>query len=76
MPGRQQLPGGTPRKASQRNTRPAAARPARIAITWRPGDPVRWKGRTGLFARDVGDSEHSEIRLENRIYRVPTRELA
>jgi hypothetical protein len=37
---------------------------------------VRWKGRTGVFRRDVGDGEHSEITLDSRVYRVPTKELA
>ena len=76
MPGRQGLPGGEPRKASQRKMRRAPRDSARITMTWRPGDTVRWKGRTGIYARDVGDGEHSEIRLESRVYQVPTKDLA
>ena len=75
MSGRARLPGGEPRKASQRNTRRAAPIPVRVAPTWRLGDPVRWKDRSGTFRRDVGDGEHSEIALGERIYRVRTSEL-
>jgi hypothetical protein len=28
-----------------------------------------------MFRRDVGDGEHSEIRLGERVYRVPTKEI-
>jgi hypothetical protein len=75
MPGRQRLPGGEPRKASQRNTRRAAPVPPRITPTRRPGDSVRWRGRVGVFQRDAGDGEHCEIVLGPRVYRVPTKEL-
>jgi hypothetical protein len=43
---------------------------------WRAGDQVRWKGRGGAFRRDVGDGEHAEIVVAERVYRVLTRELA
>ena len=76
MSGRARLPGGEPRKASQRNTRRAGAMPARITPAFRPGDPVRWKDRAGLFRREVGDGEHAEIALGERIYRVRIAELA
>jgi hypothetical protein len=36
---------------------------------------VRWKERDGMFRRDVGDGEHVEIVLADRIYRVPLSEL-
>jgi hypothetical protein len=76
MSGRQRLPGGEPRKASQRNTRRAASAATWIALPiWRPGDSVRWKGRAGLFRRDVGDGEHCEIVLEARVYQVRTTEI-
>jgi hypothetical protein len=75
MSGRQRLPGGEPRKASQRNTRWRGLIAARIAAVWRPGDNVRWKGRAGQYRRDVGDGEHCEILLGPRLYWVPTREL-
>jgi hypothetical protein len=75
MSGRARLPGGEPRKASQRNSRRAEAIPTQIMPTFRPGDPVRWKGRAGLFRREVGDGEHAEITLGERIYRVRIAEL-
>src|SRR5260221_4376238 len=52
------LPAGELRKASQRNTRRAAPSSSKIAPTWGPGDPVRWKGRAAAYRRDVGDGEH------------------
>jgi hypothetical protein len=76
MSGRARLPGGEPRKASQRNTRRAAAIPARHTVVWRAGDQVRWKERSGVFRRDVGDGEHAEITLGERTYRVRTSELS
>ncbi len=75
MSGRARLPGGEPRKASQRNSRRAVAVPERIAPIWRPGDQVRWQGRTGVFRCDVGDGEHAELVIGERVYRVRLREL-
>lgn len=75
MSGRQRLPGGEPRKASQRKMRRRGPIAARIAAVWRPGDTVRWKGRAGRYQSDVGDGEHCEILMGARIYRVPTRGL-
>ena len=75
MSGRARLPGGEPRKASQRNSRRAGAAPARIEPIWRPGDQVRWQGRAGIFRRDVGDGEHAELVIGEKVYRVRTREL-
>ena len=75
LSGRARLPGGEPRKASQRNSRRAAQSPTRAAPNWKPGDVVRWKERDGMFRRDVGDGEHVEIVLADRIYRVPLSEL-
>jgi hypothetical protein len=40
------------------------------------GNEVRWQGRKGIFRRDVGDGEHAEIVIAERIYRVRTRELS
>ncbi len=74
MSGRPRLPGGEPRKASQRGVRRGVS-PARIAPIWRPGDRVRWKDRTGVYRRDIGDGTHSEITLAERVYRVRTSEL-
>jgi len=75
MPGRARWPGGEPRKASQRNTRRARQEPTRIAPVWKSGDAVRWNRRGGTFRRDVGDGEHAEIALVERIYRVRLSEL-
>jgi hypothetical protein len=76
MAGRLRLPGGEPRKASQRNTRRGAPLVARVTPAWRAGGPVRWQGRAGIFRRDVGDGEHVEIVIAERVYRVRTAELS
>jgi hypothetical protein len=76
MSGRQRLPGGEPRKASQRNTRRGSPTASRISPRWRAGDRVQWQGRTGMFRREVGDGEHAEIVIADRVYRVRSRELA
>jgi hypothetical protein len=75
MSGRARLPGGAPRKASQRNTRRASAVPQRVAPVWKPGDQVRWPGRTGVFRRYVGDDVHAEIVSGERVYRVRLADL-
>ena len=75
MSGRQRLPAGEPRKASQRNTRRGGPSTARITPIWRAGEAVHWKGRPGVFRRDVGDGEHAEIAIAERVYRVRTSEL-
>jgi hypothetical protein len=75
MSDRQRLPGGAPRKASQRNARRAPPVPARITPTWSTGDQVRWKGRDGIFRRDVGNAEHAEIVIGERVYRVEMQDL-
>ena len=49
--------------------------PTRIEPNWQAGQAVRWKDRAGTFRRDVGDGEHSEILIGERVYRVRTREL-
>ena len=36
---------------------------------------VHWKGRSGVFRRDVGHGEHAEIALAERIHRVRLSEL-
>jgi hypothetical protein len=61
-------------KASQRG-RKQPARSAPILHTRQPGDPVRWKDRQGVFKRDVGNGEHSEVLIAERVYRVITSEL-
>jgi hypothetical protein len=72
---RQQLPGGEPRKASQRNTRRAAPKTVRITPAWRLGNRMRWQARDGVFRRDTGDGEHVEVVIGERIYRVRAKEL-
>jgi hypothetical protein len=76
MSGRQRLPAGEPRKASQRRSRRAAPLQARINSVWRAGDQVHWRDRTGLFSRDLGDGEHAEIEIAGRTYRVRVGDLA
>lgn len=77
MTGRIRLPGGQPRKASQRNTRRAAPiPPAPGDPELAPGDKVRWKGRDGTFRREVGDGEHAEVAIAERAHRVRIGELA
>jgi hypothetical protein len=75
MSGRARLPGGEPRKASQRNRLRAGSPPGRISPTWRAGEAVRWKGRAAIFRRDVGDGQHAEIVIAERVYRVRISEL-
>ena len=76
MSGTQRLPGGERRKASQRHARRAARLQPLISRVWRPGDRVRWRDRIGVFGRDVGDSEHAEIVIGDRTYRVRVGDLA
>ena len=76
MSGRQRLPAGEPRKASQRRTRRAAPSQVYVSRVWRPGDKVRWRDRTGVFQRDVGDRDHAEIMISDRTYRVRFADLA
>jgi hypothetical protein len=75
MSGRNRLPSGEPRRASQRRARPAAPKLIQIIeIPWRPGDKVRWRDRAGLYRRDV-DDEHAEVVIAERVYRVRRAEL-
>ena len=76
MSGTQRLPGGERRKASQRHARPAAPLQPLISRLWRPGERVRWRDRTGVFHRDLGDDEHAEIVIADRTYRVRIADLA
>ena len=62
-------------KASQRGRKQRVGS-APILPTPQPGDPVRWNDRRGVFKRDVGDGEHSEVLIAERVYRVITSELA
>jgi hypothetical protein len=65
MTGRTRLPGGDPRKASQRRTRRAEIPPIRITPQWRVGDRVRWQDKIGLFHSDLGDG-NAEVTTTNR----------
>jgi hypothetical protein len=76
MSGTQRLPGGERRKASQRHSRPAAPLQPPISRLWHPGDRVRWRGRIGVFRRDLGDGEQAEIMIADRTYRVRVGDLA
>jgi hypothetical protein len=76
MTGTRRLPGGPPRKASQRHARRTAPLQPRMSPLWRPGDRVRWRDRIGVFHRDLGDSEHAEIVIADRTYRVRIGDLA
>ena len=74
MSGTRRLPGGEPRKASQRNSRRAVTSVNAVPI-WRASMPVLWKGHAGIFRRDVGDGEHAEVVIDGRVYRVRIEEL-
>ena len=75
MSGRQRLPGGEPRMASQRNSRRSVSPAAKATPVWRASMPVLWKGRAGIFRRDAGDGEHAEVLIDGRIYRIRLSEL-
>ena len=76
MTGQSRLPRGKPRKASQRNKRNVASSSAvKINPVWRASMPIIWKGRTGIFRREVGDGEHAWVVVDGRLYRVRTAEL-
>src|SRR4051794_11608466 len=36
---------------------------------------LRWQGRAAVYRRDVGDGEHAEIVIGERVYRVRSKEL-
>jgi len=70
MSGTRRLPGGEPRRASQRRTRQVGTPATRIIMPqWRLGDRVRWQDKTGHFHRDLGDG-NAEVTIANRVYRV------
>ena len=67
MTGRSRLPGGEPRKASQRNKRNVASSgAAKLTPVRRASLPVLWKGRAGILRREIGDGEHAEVVIEGR----------
>jgi hypothetical protein len=55
---------------------PAAPPPtrARVVLTWRTGDRVRWQRYTGTFLRETVDG-HAELLIGKRTYRVSMGEL-
>jgi hypothetical protein len=76
MPGGARLPGGQPRKASQKRSRPATPISAvATAPTFKPGDRVRWSRHTGTVQRVVGDQ--ADVRQDGRdaLWRLPVAEL-
>jgi hypothetical protein len=75
MSGRQRLPAGEPRKASQRRTRRSAPSQGQIGRVWNPGDMVQWRDRIGNFRRHLDDGEHAEIVIADRTYRVRVGDL-
>ena len=75
MSGRNRLPAGEPRKASQKRSRRAAPPATQAAVLWAQGASVRWQNRDGVFHRDVGDGEHAEIVITGRTYRVRIKDL-
>jgi len=63
MSGRQRLPAGEPRKASQLRARRAMPSQVYVSRVWRLGEEVRWRDRIGVFERDLGDCEHAETMI-------------
>ena len=74
MTGTRRLPGGEPRRASQRRTRLAGQPATRMMPQWRLGDRVRWQDKPGHFHRDLGDGS-AEVTIANRVYRVRVGDL-
>ena len=67
MSGRARLPAGAPRKASQRNARPAAPKTLRTGRNMASGRSGALEGlRSGVFRRDTEDNEHVEIVIAKR----------
>jgi hypothetical protein len=75
MSGRNRLPSGEVRKASQRRARPPEVRTIILEVPWQAGDKVRWRDRAGVYRRDVEDGEHAEIVPAERVWRVRRAEL-
>jgi hypothetical protein len=73
--GQRKMAGRSGLKASQRGRVAAVSRAVSAAPVRVPDEPVRWKERRGTYQRDVGDGEHSEVQIGERVYRVKTSEL-
>lgn len=67
MSGRQRMPAGESRKASQRRARRAMPSQVYLSSVWCLGEKVRWRDRIGVFQRDLGDGEHAEIMIFERV---------
>lgn len=74
MSGRNRLPAGAVRRASQRRSRPAAAPATLIRPIWCAGDKVRWKEYVGHYLRETVDGQ-AEVMIGTRTYRVAAGEL-
>jgi hypothetical protein len=74
MTGRSRLPGGEPRKASQRRNWRGEPIPTRVAPQWRLGDRARWQDKFVAFHRDLGNG-NAEVTIGSRIYRVQLADL-
>lgn len=68
------MPAGTPRRASQRRSRPAAAAPTITGPRWKPGNPVIWRDCVGKFLHEVEDG-FGHVLIAGRTYRAPLAEL-
>jgi hypothetical protein len=73
--GRVRLPGGQPRKASQKRSRPAAPIAEVAAPTLKPGDRVRWSRYTGTVRRVAGDKADVVEDSRRTLWRLPVAEL-
>ena len=76
MSGRQRMPAGEPRKASQRRARRGDAFTSLRKPCLAPRKKSMLVGRIGVFQRDLGDGEHAEIMISDRTYRVRIADLA
>ena len=76
MSGRQRMPAGEPRKASQRRARRGDAFTSLRKPCLAPRKKSMLVGRIGVFQRDLVDGEHAEIRISDRTYRVRLPDLA
>jgi hypothetical protein len=58
-----------PRKAGRR----VAA--TSIKPSWRSGDKVRWQHFSAIYLHDLGDGEHADIVIADRVHRICTADL-
>jgi len=69
MTGRTRLPGGEPRRASQRRTRQVGTPATRITPQWRLGDRVRGRIRRGISTA-ISATAMPKWTIANRVYRM------